>query len=970
MLFGALLLAFTAAGPLPAQEAGAGRQPQGTGVVRGSVLNAASRAYLEGATVAIPEIARQTQTDKTGRFIISDVPAGGFAVRVSYMGLEDAEQAVTVRAGMTASLDFELQSEIYKLSEFVVTGEREGNAAAIVAQKNAPNIMNIIAMDAFGNVADGNIGNFLQRLPGIAQGKVNGDIQSVSVRGMPSSMSTVSMDGSNLATANNDDASGRAFSIDIIPAELISALRLTKAPTPDMPADSLGGNINLVTKSAFEMSDRLISYRVGYNWNSYRRDTEWTPSAAFTYLDTFGARRNMGITLAGSYSKTYNTRDRLQNSLTYATPSPQTVVNTRLRLLDDCTTRVRSGASLKFDYRVNPRLSLWLGGNYTHFDYDLDRYDYRFSGNGRVADYNVVSRAAIEAGATPMMTATRTASVAPGFTEDYTELLNATVQNGAGINPRKRDLYKIALGGKLALNEGWLRLEASYGYSTDDSYYQDFLATASNIGVGVALDSARDKKRPVLSQTYGDNLIFAGANPSIYTGAALQKGPMSVKDETREVKIDWRHSFSKAGFPLAFQAGASIRVRDYAALSNTENWTYNGDGTGLAMPQFSRSDSDYGLFHDFYPRMGRWDYGKVKALFDAHPEYFTRSATDVTNPESRVWEVVPAAYLMGEAHFWNRLYLLAGVRVEKTRQKLRGSYQRNANQPLVSTDQETAYDDAFPGAHLRYTLRPNLQARASWSTSMARPGINQIVPMIRVSNDSTTGLGTVTENNPDLHAMTSDNYDISIEYYSKNVGFYTIGAFSREMKGFISRMTSLIGAGPDNGFDGQFEGYDYATYANMENARVRGVEFNFSKDLTFLPGLWRRVSVMGNVTWLESRGQFSGDIGGTQIPGFKPWSANAGATFRYKKWLVRAFYNYNAGYLGAYNENPLSRSYFFEDRTLDLNIQYRLDRRFTLFCDINNVFNYAPGTYIMNSNYVLTDERNGTRLNVGISGRF
>ena len=46
-------------------------------------------------------------------------------------------------------------------------------------------------------------------------------------------------------------------------AELVSSVRLTKAPTPDMPADSLGGNVDLVTKSALDHLVQLAADELG-----------------------------------------------------------------------------------------------------------------------------------------------------------------------------------------------------------------------------------------------------------------------------------------------------------------------------------------------------------------------------------------------------------------------------------------------------------------------------------------------------------------------------------------------------------------------------------------------------------------------------------------------------------------------------------------------------------------------------------
>ena len=55
------------------------------------------------------------------------------------------------------------------------------------------------------------------------------------------------------------DGSTRAVDLDTIPADVIAALELTKAITPDMDADAIAGNINIVTQGALDAQGRIIA---------------------------------------------------------------------------------------------------------------------------------------------------------------------------------------------------------------------------------------------------------------------------------------------------------------------------------------------------------------------------------------------------------------------------------------------------------------------------------------------------------------------------------------------------------------------------------------------------------------------------------------------------------------------------------------------------------------------------------------
>ena len=139
----------------------------GTGNITGRVRNENTGQYLQGAEVSVAGGGPLALTARDGSFVLSGLAAGAHSVSVSYTGLDKQTLTVDVTEGATSRLEVALTSSVYALDAFVVAGVREGNAASLTQQRNADNMMNVVAMDAFGNVADGNIGNFLQRLPGV-----------------------------------------------------------------------------------------------------------------------------------------------------------------------------------------------------------------------------------------------------------------------------------------------------------------------------------------------------------------------------------------------------------------------------------------------------------------------------------------------------------------------------------------------------------------------------------------------------------------------------------------------------------------------------------------------------------------------------------------------------------------------------------------------------------------------------------
>ncbi len=135
-----------------------------SGTITGQVSNAATYSFLEGAKVSVPGTEFTTLTDRQGLYELS-VPPGAVRLEVSYTGLEQHTAQIDVMLGKSSRHDVALTSSVYKLETFTVEGAREGNSRAVSLQRQAGNIKNIVATDTFGNIANGNVGDFLQRLP-------------------------------------------------------------------------------------------------------------------------------------------------------------------------------------------------------------------------------------------------------------------------------------------------------------------------------------------------------------------------------------------------------------------------------------------------------------------------------------------------------------------------------------------------------------------------------------------------------------------------------------------------------------------------------------------------------------------------------------------------------------------------------------------------------------------------------------
>ncbi len=83
-----------------------------TGSVAGTVSNAGTGNLLEGAHVELPTLGIVAVADRTGRFMLTGLPAGTHEIVASYTGLDPKRVTINVTLGEQAIRDFDLTASI------------------------------------------------------------------------------------------------------------------------------------------------------------------------------------------------------------------------------------------------------------------------------------------------------------------------------------------------------------------------------------------------------------------------------------------------------------------------------------------------------------------------------------------------------------------------------------------------------------------------------------------------------------------------------------------------------------------------------------------------------------------------------------------------------------------------------------------------------------------------------------------
>ena len=91
------------------------------------------------------------------------------------------------------------------------------------------------------------------------------------VRGMEPRYNNTLINGIKIASP---DEKNRFVPLDIIPSDLLKRIEITKALTPDMEADAIGGTVNLVMKDAPDSTLFRVSGSIGYSQLFFDRGFE------------------------------------------------------------------------------------------------------------------------------------------------------------------------------------------------------------------------------------------------------------------------------------------------------------------------------------------------------------------------------------------------------------------------------------------------------------------------------------------------------------------------------------------------------------------------------------------------------------------------------------------------------------------------------------------------------------------------
>jgi TonB-dependent receptor len=858
------------------------------------------------------------------------------------------------------------QDETTAGDTIVVLGARpiaESEAAALRTQRDSDSLVAVASSDGVGRLPDQNIAQATARLPGVAVESDQGQARYISLRGAPNYWTTLSFDGINVVSPEGRDAR-----FDSIPAAIAAQIIVAKAVTPDMPGETVAGNVNVITRSAFDYAGMHLAGKLGYGIAELGNRDQYEGSlVASDRFDT--GIGEFGLLVSGSYYERQMVTDNFEIDWEQVSqdrrPSYQTrfwaheAENKLYRL-----TRRNWSASGRLDYRPDGENQISLRSVYTIFTDDEARDNFRFDLDDRQNDGSANTA---DCATTPNLSPTNSgyADVCIGNTPYRGTVYGIDIRQRSTLRAFRQSIFTNTLEGDHTFGDGWtINWLGNYTQSKDDrsvvgestwdspstrnlrpSVAYDFtnpnvshlrlftttqLASPTRYTVGTPVTAIDTFTKPLSGLTVLDAVDTTDA----YTGRLI------IDRETRLLGGD---AVLRAGF----QFDQRTKVVDESSI------VLNAASAAL----IGGIPTDYNLFSLDTPFAGKIAMDYTFRYFDTDKMRSASAAVQagasflpVTANIYDVREQVYAGFVMGTLDYdWGSL--VGGVRIERVEN-------RGIATGITAGSTQTL---AFPSLHVNFDVTDEQKLRVSFNTGAARADYDQMRPNVVIDDVN----ATISGGNPAVRPERAYGVDAYYEYYIVPQGYLMLGGFYKRVEDVLYRQRRAFGSNTldSNGIDRS--GYIFTGITNGGNGRIYGMEAAaqlqlepWTSDLG-LPDWMGGFGINANLTLNNSR-VLKPAVDGVpdryiRLPGTSDAVYNLGAYYEKYGFSARLQYRNRTSWLDGVADTLADGgdTYWASDDEMDFSMRYAITPDFEIYFDAANLLNH-PGRRFSEPGNLLT----------------
>ena len=917
------------------------------GAIQGRVVDNESQT-LPGATIYIEDLKIGAVSDINGFYVLPNLKPGTYMVRVTYVGYEPIVMKMTVGDGKTTEKNI-VMNEGIELQEVVVKGAFSGQRKAINMQKNGMGVTNVVSADQVGKFPDSNIGDALKRINGINVQYDMGEARFGQVRGTSADLTSVSVNGNRIPSAEGDT---RNVQLDLIPADMIQAIEVSKVVTSDMDGDAIGGAINLVTKNTPYKRVLNATAGSGYNWIADKIQL----NLGLTYGDRYFDDK-LGIMLAASYQNAPGGADNVE--LEYDVDNDGKVYLDKAEVRQYYVTRERQSYSLATDYQFKTNHKISFKGMYNRRSDWENRYRITYK---KLSD-------------------------APSK-----QSIVLQTKGGADNNRNARlelqQTMDFTLDGEHTFGRWNIDWAGSYSRATEDRPGERYF--------GVAMKGKKN-------EDYFSGLQFVnagGRNPYPNKGIGqlsaydwsideLTNSDQEISENEWKFRLNFELPLHQGLYANKLRFGAKytdkskekeVHCFDYIEPyeeAYDEAWMnqLNGQIRNGFMP-----DGNYPVNTSFITKeyLGSLTMNPTQA--GAYERYEEASGN------YKACEKITSAYLRFDQQLGSKLDMVLGLRMEHTALNYNGfnwvvdDLEYEQGRLEATGEKKNDYTNWLPSILMKYNATDDLKFRASFTKTLSRPKYSALVPCIHYNiAEEEARFG-----NANLKPTTSYNFDLSGEYYFESVGLVSLGFFYKNVKDVIvdEKWKSTNDPNIPTGLlneDGEPVKYEITKPINAYDADLFGLEFAYQRDFGFIAPALKCIGFYGTYTYthsstknhqFEHRTMEAGED--IKMTGSPEHTANASLYYEKKGLNVRLSYNFASEFVDEFGTVAALDRYYDKVNYLDANASYTFGDKFktTFYVEANNLLNQPLRYYQGTKDRTMQAEYYGVRLNAGVKINF
>jgi iron complex outermembrane receptor protein len=853
--------------------------------------------------------------------------------------------------------------------EIVVTGYRSSLAASLAEKRNATGIIDVIKAEDIAKFPDNNLAESIQRIPGVAIMRDQGEGRNISVRGLSPLFTRVRINGiEGLSTTGGADASGganrgRQFDFNVFASDLFNSITVRKTPSADIEEGSLGATVDLVTARPFDYSDDFTAAgtaQAGYNDFSESINPRLSGLISKKFADG-----KVGILLSAAYSKRnileegpstvrwdpananggFAAASTLPEGATPGAPSTWTFFHPRIPRYDSYKYDTkRLGLTGSLQIKPTDRTLITIDALYADFKSEraeqyLEAISFSRSGTGKP----------------------QTVILPGGVVDDDNSLVYGAFNN---VDVRVESRFD-------KLETKFKQLTGLISHEFSDRLTVNLLGGISKskfenpIQTTIALDALnvqgysydfRDGRLPTFD--YGNLDV---TNPASFRLGEIRLRPQFVDNDfkvvradtayevvdglTLEAGVDWK----KYGFDskeLRRNSETVVPVLTPAELAAlTDRYTIETSLPGSTPQSFVVPNLDaFGSDLDIYCNCG------IYQVFGIENATARSNWRTVDEKDLGIFGQINFDFDVGSVRVRGNV----GARWVRTKQTSTGYTGNGPSLVLVEANRQ--YQNVLPALNIAADITNDFVLRGAIAQVVARPDIGTLNPGGAFSVSG--GNRTFNRGNPDLNPTEATTYDVSAEWYFAPQSALIVGAFYKNISTFVATTTQQIPFNelglPDSLLIGTgatpTDLFTVGQPVNSDGGKLYGAEVSLQAPFKFLPAPFDNFGMLANYTYVHSKIDYpltaaaDAAVIREDLLGLSRNTVNGTLYYEDKKFTIRGSLTYRSGFLsqvpgrnGFSPPNPNAAQPGFNDvegnnssLNVDMAASYQITPNFTL----------------------------------------